>query len=212
MGSDLISRLERLEQQYQHLIAVNLRMKAFGGVVLVGAVALALLGANQEKHPGIVEASRFVLRDKGGQMRALLDVKPDGTPILAMYDLEGKNRLTLDMHKDGGANLNIFGKDGVNRSTWAAAEDGSTSLSFYGRDGKDRAVVGLWPDGSTALGLYDQHGKARVGISVMEEGPRLDLLDHDGIERLSAQIARDGTPSLIIKDEKGKSVFQQPMP
>ena len=50
--------------------------------------------------------------DKAKNARAVLDVRPDGTPYLALYDAKGISRLIRYLSPDGSPILGCFDKDG----------------------------------------------------------------------------------------------------
>src|SRR4051794_27808997 len=80
MIDSLTERVERLERE-------NRSWRWLGTAVLIGATALIAGGADQTK---VIEAERILLREKGGKIRAVLEVKDDGTPHLALFDKAGK--------------------------------------------------------------------------------------------------------------------------
>ena len=74
-------RLERLERDARW-------WKVFGSIA-VGLLALVvLMGATTVADE--VRATRFLLVDKAGKLRAGLGVRADGSPGLALFDKDGK--------------------------------------------------------------------------------------------------------------------------
>jgi hypothetical protein len=86
-------------------------MTSLSRMVLVPVVALvigsllgyALKGSAQPNQVPMavpaktVEAERFVLKDGQGKMMAILDLNPDGLPLLALFDKDGKSRAQISL-------------------------------------------------------------------------------------------------------------------
>ena len=83
----LTTRLERLERESR-------RSKRAMLVVLVGTLALALMGqAPPHRMPKSLEAEEFVLRDSRGQVRAVLGTAQNGSAtMLQIFGENGKPR------------------------------------------------------------------------------------------------------------------------
>lgn len=103
-------------------------MTSLSRVVLVAVAALVvggLLGyalkswAQPNQLPPAVpaktvEAERFVLKNGQGKMMAILDLNPDGLPLLALFDKDGKSRaqISLSPGPDGQPFISLSDKDG----------------------------------------------------------------------------------------------------
>ncbi len=71
-------------------------------------------------HGKVVEAERIVLRDKGGKMRALLEVEDDGSPRLVMIDDKEKAGVKLTVDTQLGSSLNLHCEKGGSTINTAA--------------------------------------------------------------------------------------------
>jgi hypothetical protein len=123
--------------------------------VLLGAalVLLVLLGA-AAPAPKVIEATRFVLRDVSGRMRAELSTDEFG-PKLKLYDAGGVERVQL-FEADKGAS-------GLILSTNAAERFGAVQL-FATTD-------------ASALLLNNVGHQALVTVRADQAGPSMELLD-----------------------------------
>jgi len=71
----LVQRLDRLERE-------NRRLKCIGALVVVGIAAVMLMGQTKSsKVAKVIEAEKFVVRDKSGKVRAALQISAEGGPI-----------------------------------------------------------------------------------------------------------------------------------
>lgn len=111
----------------------------------------------------------------------MLDVKPDGSPYLALFDSNGVSRLTLYL-----------------------APDGSPALGFFDKLGKERIGLGL-SKGSPMLNLFDHGGKERVSLAAVTGGPAglmLKNADEKGRLRLSTGPGDEASLRILGTDEK----------
>jgi hypothetical protein len=140
--------LEKLERE---LTAAKRRNRWLAVVLLtIGATALAVAALSAPSIPTAlaqaggpvneVRASRFVLVDENGKIRAKLFVNKNG-PVLDMLDENGKSRIGLTTNEDG---------------PW---------LGLFDEDGKLRARLGVTKVGPW-LGLFDEDGKTRAELFV----------------------------------------------
>jgi hypothetical protein len=149
-------RIDRLERESR-------RWKWRSGLALVAGLAgaaasVVALVARPADRSGVIEAGQIVLRDKHGKMRATLAVRPDGSPVLALYDDREGNQLLVGLGPDGAVGFDAFQ-----------------------RDGKDRLTLGLWADGTAGLNLFDKGGTKRVTVAVQPDGtPTVLLRDGTG--------------------------------
>jgi hypothetical protein len=128
---DLTTRLERLERQGR-------RWKRTAFVVLLGAVALAVMGqAPPHRLPKSLEAEEFVLRDSRGQVRASL-----GTA-------QGSNSTVLQFH----------GENGKPRTRITVAGDGTSSLEVMDTGDHVRLLLGVRENGVPRIWLGNETGK-----------------------------------------------------
>lgn len=125
----MVKRLDSLERE-------NRRMKRTGVAALAGITAVVLMGqAIPSEVAKVVKAEQFVLRDSGGNSRAVLAVGPDGSVGLGLSDSHGTARAWLSL-----------------------GPQGSPSFALFDKEAKPRATLRLWPDGVPRLALNDQGG------------------------------------------------------
>jgi hypothetical protein len=99
----------------RNLVVVTIVALALGGIL-----GHALSGAPQPNQlppaapAKTVEAERFILKDQQGKMMAILDLNPDGLPILALLDKEGKSRaqVSISPGPDGQPFISLSDKNG----------------------------------------------------------------------------------------------------
>jgi hypothetical protein len=130
----------------------------------------------------VVEAERFVLRGKAGQVRAELGVQPE----------------------DDHAELTLRAPDGTLRAALATGETDADAdirkieaslLGLYDRKGKRFATLTVWDwpglEGtlfsltSPRLERADEAARTRISLSASETESGLDVLDKDGNKRAS---------------------------
>ncbi len=112
-----------------------------GLLVVVGMLPL-LMGPAQPSPTKVVEAEKFILRDREGKIRAELGLGAGG-PSLALLDADGHCRVRL-----------------------AVLADGSSRLSLYDKEGHDRAVLFVRSEGEPQLDLAPLHAREPVPTSV----------------------------------------------
>jgi len=95
-------RLDRVERQNQRLMRI-------GAVALAVIVAVVLMGqATGGKVAKVVEAEKFVLKDKDGKVHAIFGLVVDPSVFmdhtvahLSFYDKQSKPRIKLALDRDG---------------------------------------------------------------------------------------------------------------
>lgn len=103
---NLVQRLDRVERE-------NRRWKRAGTTVLAALAALVLMGqAKPDKVAEVVEAEKFVLRDKTGKLRATLAIAADGVVSLSLTGTTEKPGAVLAAARDGASTLILYNKDG----------------------------------------------------------------------------------------------------
>lgn len=129
MMETLMRRLEGVERE-------NRRWRWAGAVALTGIAAMALMGqAAPSNVAKVIEAEKFVLRDAGGNARAVLALGPDESVGLGLSDKAGTARAWLSL-----------------------GPQGSPSFALFDKAAKPRATLRLWPDGVPRLALNDKDG------------------------------------------------------
>ena len=213
-------RIENLEKGLVSARRLNRWLLAAVGValgvwILVGtfgpATAGAPAGGGAVKE---IRANRFVLEDKNGNQRAILDVDADG-PGLSLFDAAGKTRAGLSVTA-GGPSLGLLDAAGKMRTFLSVTADGP-SLDLYDAAGKTRAGLVMDADGPS-LRLFDAAGKGRIGMDVGADGPGLVLRDAAGKARATVGVTQTTSPdgrtttypesSLLLFGPDGKVIWQ----
>jgi hypothetical protein len=112
-SQSLSERLDRLERHNHYL-------KLAGALMVIGLVAGALTGPAVGSSP-VVEAEKFILKDRSGRVRAAFGLGGDGSPVLAFNDEDGMTRLVLGI-LDGQPQLNFASRGG--KVVWKAPSSG----------------------------------------------------------------------------------------
>ncbi len=127
---NVLRRLDRVERE-------NRWLKCMGALALIGAAALVIMGqAKPSSVAKLVEAEKFVVRDAGGGVGAVLGVTTDGNLGLEIRDKGGKAGVTLGMGASGNPALRLDGKDGKAGAALGVRSDNSAGLELYDKDGK----------------------------------------------------------------------------
>ncbi len=100
-ADNIVKRLDRLERE-------NRRIRLVGTLLLVGIVALVVMGQSKSKVAKVIEAEKFVLRDGGGRERAALEVDMVGNAKLHVLYPTGGTAIQLTSGTDG-SSLMFFG-------------------------------------------------------------------------------------------------------
>lgn len=201
----LVERLERLER-------TNRRYASALAMLLCGAVAVSVIGANPREI--VSEAERFILRDAAGKVRAEMCATPNG-PALSFFDPSGAERLRLHANDDGNTVLSL--KTGIRDESSERAvdirtgNDGWSSLSFLDGGTRERLSLGLAYDGEPRLRMNTPGGKSRISIGSDMSG-RAEVIVHDGsgTERGVLRSAPGGSTSLSLYDSEGSAIFSAP--
>lgn len=193
----MVRRLDRVERE-------NRRWKWVGVVALLGLAAGMVMGqAKAGTGAPVVEAERFVLRDRSGKARAWLNVS-DGSVNLALADTDEKSRALLYVTADGTAGLALRDKDWARRAGLYVLADGSPGLSLADKEGGRRATLAVLPDGSYGLILATKDGQGRVELKMgTGDVPDLSLVDRDG-RRIGLFVHSGGGPALGLVDKTRK--------
>ena len=128
---ELVVRLDCLERE-------NRRWKRIGALVLVGIAAVVLMGqAKPRKVAQVIEAEKFVVRDKSGKVRAALQISAKDEPSLDLYDKNGKNRASLAILEGGGQTPILFLLDRNEKFSLKLAEVGGEGIMWlHDKDGR----------------------------------------------------------------------------
>ena len=156
----VVDRLELLERQVQ-----GWKLRSWVAVmVAVVAIALPFLRGGQAPPTralfSVVEANRFLLRDRDGRIAGGLEVTPDSTIKLVLGGRYGSTGAAfLQVHGSGAVDLTLRGVDGRVRAALLATSTPSLSLSANGQHSAVSAMA--QSDGSGILALTDAEGRTR---------------------------------------------------
>ena len=126
----LARRLDKVERE-------NRWLKQAGVVALVVIGAVVLMGqATPSKVAKVIEAEKFVVRDKSGKVRAELSMSADGSPQLILRSSEGKSGAVLAVGTDGSPSLVLYDRNDKPRIGLSVSADGSPDLVMFSRAGK----------------------------------------------------------------------------
>jgi hypothetical protein len=138
----------------------------------------------------VLKAERFVLVDRDGNERGVIQVDAKNSAAMGFYDQKGNKRVILGETADGRDGLAIFGTNGQQMAGFTVAEDNQSSVTLY-----DPA-----------------NGRARVGLGVAASGePALVLFDKNGRDRAEMHVTVNGKPGLALADEAGKTIAGLPV-
>jgi hypothetical protein len=146
-SDEVNARLERLESE-------NRRLRCWLGAVAVGAIVPILLAASHEKGGKTVEATKIVLKDATGKVRAELGTQPDGSAALALLDEEGATVVKLSGQNTAPI-LEMAG--GAGGSVWLTSSTTGASLSLA--KGNGELALATNASGQPSIKMQDRDGK-----------------------------------------------------
>ncbi len=218
----LARRLDRVERE-------NRWLKQAGVVALAVIAAVVLMGqATESKVAKVVEAEKFVVKDRDGEVRATLGIEKSphkgvGLELLA----PGAHNFgaSLSTGVDGHSTL-LFSDNGMNvRLSLQTNKDGTSSLYLNQRKGAGGIVL----TSSPAILVSDRKDKTRLFIGLeKDESVFLSLSDREGISRAvlgstTLKITRPGMAggkveteekrpesSLVLFDKAGQLIWKAP--
>ena len=141
------ARIGRLETE-------NRRLRRWLGVVAMGAIVPILLASSHEKGGKTVEATKIVVKDAKGKVRAELGTQPDGSASLALLDEEGKATVKLSGQSTGPI-LEMAG--GAGGSVWLTSSTTGASLSLA--KGNGELALATNASGQPSIKMQDRDGK-----------------------------------------------------
>lgn len=194
----LVRRIERLERE-------NRRLKRAGAAIVLGILAVLLMGQAVPKGPTI-EAQRFVLKDKRGKVRAVLGEGADGETGLFVYDGKQRPRAMVAMLEHDAPVIQLADDRGVPR----VALDPTGGLAITG-DGP-RVLLGVTYGTEPMLQLIDKEGWTRASLALAtgpSPAPILKFLDPRGNARMWLGAMSDGRAQLLMM---GRPPQRQPGP
>ncbi len=153
--SFVTERLERLEAKCDHLTRQTLRWKKAGALAVFGIALLIVAGAQKGAEPKVIDAERYILRDKDGKVRMELAVDERKNVGLILLDQNGNKPLSLGV-----------------------TADGRPAIALSRADGKRQVTLAFTPTGTAGLALYDENLVARARlVSTGNDTPTLEIRD-----------------------------------
>ncbi|MGH9712661.1 MAG: hypothetical protein ACRD5M_05105 [Candidatus Acidiferrales bacterium] len=155
MTSDT-SDFQRLAERVLMLEKQNRRLK-WGGVSVLAALSMVVLMGQAVPPPRIVEAQKFVLKDKDGKVRGWMGVMATGSEL--MLGNNSAQPMMRFLVSTDSSNFHFYGvrKGGMT----LAVDSGDPSLSIVGADGSGGAGIAFGEDGPS-LTLQDAKGFSTV--------------------------------------------------
>lgn len=196
------SELEGVYVRLNQLERENARLRTAGVYLFVGVVALVVIGVKLVRTRGVIEAERFVLKDRSGMVRGALGLERDGSPTFNLTDDSGRNVVTMRSLSDNTAELTLYSK-GQSRVTMSATSTGAATLNFL--DQQHGSVSGFYlkPDG--ALGLDFRRDLQSLALSIASDGAStIAFTDEDGESLGGMAVKPDGAVELGLIEHKGK--------
>ena len=129
---NIVERLEKVERQ-------NRRMKQAGVAILVCCIAALVMG-QASPNSRILDAEELIIRDKAGNIRAMLSVSEKG-PSLYLSGAKG-NPLVMLSVSEKGPSLYLSDANGKLRVSLSVSGKGP-SLNLYGANMERRAVLSM---------------------------------------------------------------------
>lgn len=173
--------IEELNGEIEHLHQQNRFVRKTGCVLLIIIMSAIIGGAHEDRGGKIVEAEEFVLRDKQGNLRAVLGVNREGSTSFTLFDRDQKLRHGVSVPNDGGFTLYVRDKN-----------NGSAVISMD-------VAAGI----STGLQLSSANTKTKVSCLVLDVASSIQMSDRNGKDRVLIQEGANG-PIIKLLDEKGK--------
>lgn len=142
----------------------------------------------------VLQAEAFIVMDRDGNARAVLNTAADGTVGLVLRDPGGKERMRFGVDAGGGTHVILNDSAGRQR-----ADLGSTGLILRDDAGRPRAMFAVDADGQPSLVLLDegQKGRAVLGSAKFQGARPGENLDRP-------------PSSLILLDGQQRIVFEAP--
>jgi hypothetical protein len=194
-NTDLSSLLERIALLERRLR----RLRRGGAAVVIFALSAMLLGASATGPATSLRAREFVLVDSNDQPRAVLGFRDDGAPRLNLLAQGGESRARLELLEDGSPGLVFSDHDALDIASFGATADGSSTLSLKNADGHRRAELSLLTTGTATLAFRNEAEHYQAALSMTKGGTAgLLLSDHQGRNRLAAEVKADGHPEFRL--------------
>lgn len=150
-------------------LIVALVAASFAGGALVTVAQEQTVGqdAKPRMTTDIVQAEAFIITDRAGVARAVLNASPDGIVALTLRDAQGRERVRLSTSATGESDVAVLAEDGSYRVRLNPG-----GLQLRDANGLPRAWLRLDRDGSPSLVLLDDQsvGRAVLGAARFADG------------------------------------------
>jgi hypothetical protein len=163
--------------------------------------------AQVEAAPGVLTARMFRLVNSRGQVLATLGADNDKHPGLVLKDTAGKDRLYLNLSETG-PNLLLLGSDEKIRASLRLDRSGLGDLFFLDGNNRPRLGVSLDGSGSPKLIMADEAGTMRATMMLEKGSrPLLMLANEAGKAQASFAIHGGWGPGVFLQDQDQKPVM-----
>ena len=190
----LRARLARLERQNRYMRVV----------LLILSLICILSAVSCESRPKTIEAQRFVMADKNGQLRAEIamtyDFGPKGNPVIRLFDERGKELTTI-----GAGVLTISGEKGQATLLSDQLQMGVTALDSIARLEADGSLLLLGKHGTVLM----DSGKPVLEVTD-DNGFRADLGSNDLVTPTTGSQATTSAATLMLSTKDGKIIWSSP--
>lgn len=165
------------------------------------------IAQSAQKANNVIEAEKFVLRDrKGLPVAALALDNKDDQPALAFFDNEGKPSLLLGINSEGRPSILLRGRKDRLSVQIAELNEGSFSIWLSEREGDAKAALTLTGEGMALLQLQAREGKGSLQMLCGPgKGPSFVLSDPANIPRLTGRLRDEGDPELSLSQPDGRN-------
>ena len=187
-----LQKVERELERTKHLarFLVGIISLCFGtGAFFWASDTVSSKGQASGEPVKEIRASRFVLEDENGNMRAALGIN-NSQPTFVMTDEDGIDRIGLVVTKDGSGGLVLKDKNRNARAGLFNVNKFGPSLMLNNESGEPCVSIEASPKGS-AVRLTDVNAKQRLTLQVVEMRPAVSLLDTNGKLRILLGVNSD---------------------
>jgi hypothetical protein len=224
-------RIEKLERDFGR------RRWTFAYLALLGVLAIGAVRSQVIVEPRMPPAaSRLVLQDNTGRLRAHMGVNEQDIPILTFLNRAGNERATIGLSVDGGSAFWLADQNNRDRLAIGSRPDGVPGLSLFGRNGTVRAELGSTDGESWILNFREKNQENRLllqagghdGSSMnlvnlagghplllflgsIEGRDGFDLWDRELHYRVEVGTNRVGNWNLLIQASAGAALWQVPI-
>lgn len=225
------------------LVGASMLGGAVGGVLVSGTVAAqvgqvvtatqvnlvdasgrlrAVLAARDERH-----MTSISFYDATGQVRGVMGLEENGTPLIRLTDAQGQRRLQAFLE---GEDVFVIAGGDTGQSALFGTVGDTPMLNLSDRQ-RDRVRLQLSPEGRPGLGLFDsdgqraatmetdtrgapfitlyEDGRSRATMGVTQQTAVLNMSDAER-PRLVLGVAENGVASMSFLDENGEVEAQLP--